>query len=139
MKNLVGKTINRILINEDDTILAFDTDQGIVAFETYGDCCSSTWFDTINGVEALLGQTVLTHEDMPDVKLPESRDQIGERHYIEEMENYGEKLTTIKGHVDIIYRNSSNGYYGGDIHALDMGQGTLDVSKYREITADWEA
>lgn len=36
MEDLVGKTINSVFVNRDDTILIFDTDAGIIAYETEG-------------------------------------------------------------------------------------------------------
>lgn len=136
MKELVGKTIKRILINSSDEILAFDTDVGIIAYETEGDCCSSTWFESVTGVEALLGQSPIENESI-DLPAPtEERKYTEDKHYWEEMQDYGQKLKTQKGIVDIVYRNSSNGYYGGNINLLSSPP---DVSDYKEITDDWTA
>lgn len=57
-------------------------------------------------------------------------------HYVEELEDYGEKLSTQKGVCDIVYRNSSNGYYGGYINKLDEAP---DTSSFKQITDDWTA
>ena len=40
MNELIGKKVTGLRINDDQAILAFDTDQGVVAYETWEDCCS---------------------------------------------------------------------------------------------------
>ena len=67
MKELIGKTIKRVLISPNDEILVFDTDAGIIVYETEGDCCSSTWFENITRVEALLEHRIIGCEyiDLP--------------------------------------------------------------------------
>jgi hypothetical protein len=134
MEDLVGKTIKRILVSANDEILAFETDEGVIAYETEGDCCSSTWFESITGVEALMGQTV-TSQTTIEMPVPTSREYKGD-HYVDELQDYGEKLTTAKGTIDVVYRNSSNGYYGGNIRRLAVAP---NLSDFKEITDDWSA
>lgn len=110
MKELIGKTITALRVNEDQSILAFGHHDGTyTSYETCGDCCSQTWFADITGVPALLGAIVIGVEHMclPGVEDGRTRQ--------EHDKFYGVKLHTTKGVVDIVYRNSSNGYYGGDI------------------------
>lgn len=135
MKELIGQTVRKIFIDVDDESIAFVTDTQVIGYATDGECCSSTWIDSVTGVEALLNQTVLTHESMNNVELGKDRDTV-EGHYIEVMENYGEKLTTQQGHIDIIYRNSSNGYYMGSIYLMP---GEPNTTGWQEITQDWVA
>lgn len=134
MEELVGKTIKRILISSNDETLVFDTDAGIIAYETYGDCCSSSWFESITGVEALLGQIVLSRHAL-DLPAPEDREYKND-HYVDSLQDYGEKLSTQKGVVDFVYRNSSNGYYGGSIGYLAKAP---NIKGFKEITEDWTA
>ena len=114
MKELIGKKITGLRINEYQNVLVFDTDQGAVGYETNGDCCSETWFADITGVSALIGGSVATVEEVSmdgyNVEDGRARQQYDEA--------YGYKLTTDKGYVDIVFRNSSNGYYGGSIDPL---------------------
>lgn len=111
MKKLIGKKINGISINDDQQILSFDTDQGQVNYVAYGDCCSESWFSDITGVSALLGGTVATVEEVSmygyNVEDGRTRQDYDKA--------YGVKLTTDKGYSDIVFRNSSNGYYGGNL------------------------
>lgn len=114
MKKLIGKKIAGLRINEDQSVLAFDTDQGVIAYDALGDCCSETWFADITGVSALLGGTVQTADEvsMDGYNVEDGRTRQ------EWDEAYGVKLTTEKGYADIVFRNSSNGYYGGSIELL---------------------
>jgi hypothetical protein len=131
MKKLIGKKINGISINDDQSILSFDTDQGQVNYEAYGECCSESWFADITGVSALLGGTVATVEEvsMDGYNVEDGRG----RQY--EDAAYGYKLTTDRGYADIVFRNSSNGYYGGNLedykNALPDGM--------TAIADDWHA
>ena len=130
MNELIGKTVTGLRVNEDQSILAFDHQDGTsTIYVTYGDCCSETWFADITGVAALLGGKVLEVEsvDVPTVADNRTRQ--------EEDSFYGVKLRTNKGMADIVYRNSSNGYYGGDIglHSGVLPEGMAS------ITDDWQA
>lgn len=130
MKELIGKKINKILVNSDQSVLIFDTDQGDVAYETYADCCSETWFADITGVAALLGGTVATVEEV-DIEVVEDG-----RTRQEEDCFYGVKIVTDKGHAAIVYRNSSNGYYGG---SADYTANFTRPADLTEISEDWSA
>lgn len=130
MNELVGKTVIGLRVNEDQSILAFDHSDGTsTSYEAYGDCCSETWFADITGVEALLGGKVL---EVENVDLPAVADG---RTRQEEDQFYGVKLRTDKGLVDIVYRNSSNGYYGGSIDLLNREL----PENMKPITDDWQA
>lgn len=131
MKELIGKRIIGLSINEDQTILAFETDQGEIAYITDAECCSETWFADIVGVRALLGNTVVTAEDinMDGYNVDDGRGR-------QEFDRaYGIKLTTDKGYTDIVFRNSSNGYYGGSYYLLDNPA----PENMTAITDDWQA
>lgn len=131
MKKLIGKKIAGLRINEDQSVLAFDTNQGVIAYYVWGDCCSETWFADITGVSALLGGTVQTADEvsMDGYNVEDGRTRQ------EWDEAYGVKLTTEKGYADIVFRNSSNGYYGGYIALL---KGELPESM-TAIEDDWHA
>lgn len=130
MDALIGRTVERLLVSADQWTLAFDTDQGIIAYQTDADCCSETWFADILGVENLIGATISEVEDVDMVWYPvkdgRSRQDIDEA--------YGWKLITSKGRTDIAVRNSSNGYYGGRI---GLYTGNLPEGM-KEITSDWQ-
>ena len=112
-------------------MLVFKTNNGEVAYETEADCCSVTWFADIIGVCNLLGATVTTVEDVDIDNVDDSRSRQ------ETDKFYGLKITTDKGYADIIYRNSSNGYYGGSCCWLKNFK--LPIDNLFEISEDWSA
>jgi hypothetical protein len=125
---LIGKTVNHLLVSADESQLVFETDGGDVILDTEGDCCSETWFADVLGFDALIGSPV------ESVYEPELSDTDDGRTRQESDRFYGYKITTAKGVCDIIYRNSSNGYYGGESYV-----GSTRLPDLREITADWRA
>lgn len=132
MKELVGKKINGIYVSEGENELAFDTDAGVIGYEGYGDCCSETWFADVLGVSALIGATVAAVEDV-DLENYNIEDGRGRQ---EADSVYGYKLRTDKGYADIVFRNSSNGYYGG---SCDHMRNAPALESMRQITDDWHA
>jgi hypothetical protein len=131
MRELLNKTISALYVSDDQQILSFQHPDGSsTSYMTYGDCCSETWFADITGVDALLGAQVLEFqqvdiESAQDGRSRQDSDQI-----------YGTKLRTSKGFADIVFRNSSNGYYGGCIELYELGP---DHNDMLPVTADWQA
>lgn len=132
MEELTGLTIKELYVGgEEQDWLVFVTDDGKeVLYETFADCCSETWFADITGVDYLLGATVTSVEE---IKTEEVEDERTRQEYDTV---YGYKLTTNKGYVDIVYRNSSNGYYGGECAHVESRKYDLYMVA---ITDDWEA
>src|SRR6266481_6259974 len=117
MKELIGKTIESYSLKDDGETFELyvttkeDKKPKKMVYTTYGDCCSSTWFESIDG-DLFAGEVLMVEEiSMDDANLkPHPRS--------EEDKLYGYKLLLGTGYgdnhiVDITYRNSSNGYYGG--------------------------
>ena len=124
MKELIGKIVSGLRINDDQTILVFDYPvKTYTAYKAVGDSWTSTWFSEITGVSALLGAIVLDSEIMET-----------EQTEIDGQTSYGIKLKTNKGYVDIVYRNDCN-LYGGYIYLL---KDTV-TEKMVDICDDWEA
>jgi hypothetical protein len=75
-----------------------------IHLDTDADCCSSTWFEGVDGLDNMNDAVITGAEDtfLRD-------EQGGEEKF------YSFKITTTKGYVDLPYRNSSNGYYGGSV------------------------
>jgi len=120
MKDLEGKTIGGLKINDEKDALFFDIKGGIsIVVSAVGDCCSKSWFEHIEGVEALIGKKI--------VKVVE-RDMPGPKEYDEGnglIQFYGWTLELDSGErVDFEMRNDSNGYYGGwvEVHSTARDQ-----------------
>lgn len=132
MRKLVGHKVMGVFVKNDEEELIFVTATGAFLYRTYGDCCSQTWFADMTGVKQLIGYTVTQTEaiDVP-ITFGDVRDRS------EEDQNYGIRITTDGGVCDIVYRNASNGYYGGSIDLVDVLPDTLD--KFRPVYEDWSA
>jgi len=128
---LVGKTITKIMLADDKEAILFMTTEGDIKVLVDADCCSHTWVENIelpvNGFPAL----VLSAEDlsMPDLGSPDEYDVIA---------YYGFKITTDKGDIIIDYRNSSNGYYGGNLSWPDDGYFYGGVHGQNVSKEDWK-
>ncbi len=106
MKELAGKTVYAVRLNDDKDFIVFECENGdTVAYSAEGDCCSHSWIEHLNGLSELLGKRVnrIVEREMPEMKR-------GEYEYIQ---SYGWTLETETGRCDIEMRNESNGYYGG--------------------------
>ncbi len=106
---LIGKTLTAIKIADDKEAILFVCEDGEIKARCDADCCSHTWVEHIELPALGLPAMVLAVEDLD---LPGSDDNHPEH---ECLQVYGCKITTNKGDVVIDYRNSSNGYYGGNL------------------------
>ena len=105
---LVGKKVLAVYLADDKQAIKFDVEGAkplIVLVDA--DCCSSTWIETVETPENLLGTVTAVEDiDMPDLGSPEGYECIA---------YYGCKISTEKGSCLLDYRNESNGYYGGSL------------------------
>ena len=117
MKNshvLKGKIIQAIDLADDCQSIRFICVGGekIIA-KCDGKCCSRTWIEDILDPEAAVGVVVVR---AVDIDLPSHLQKPTTTSYSEEkMQFYGFAVETVKGRCTISYRNSSNGYYGGNL------------------------
>ena len=151
MKELVGKTIRGLYVNEDQSMLKFDTDQGELIYLAEGDCCSESWFadimfgwkffnNVVTSVEELEVPDWLTRLVSNDKRTRQEYDQV-----------YGYQIVVSAAlyesgnakSCDVIFRNSSNGYYGGWCGLLECeskwAKEKLDIAEWTQITEDWQA
>lgn len=131
---LIGKTIIAMNIASDGLALQIITsDKEEIIVRVDGDCCSHTWIEHVQlpplGFPALVTDVdELTFEyDDPPVEEP-FNSQMEDNEYGEYDDDdddyeyddsviveYGCAIRTLKGDILIEYRNSSNGYYGGNL------------------------
>lgn len=128
--SILGKTVKRLYVSDGSEALKFVfTDGEEIIWETWGDCCSSSWWNDITEVNALFGTPILEFEEV-------QMDDVSSESDWELIQAYGVKLTTQQGKPFFVFRNSSNGYYGGDFTVVDESA----YSGWREITEnDWSA
>lgn len=129
---LVGTVPFALYVKEGDEELVFVTSTGMVGFTTDADCCSETWFADITGVSSLLGAMVNSVEwlELDQVDDGRSRQQVDEF--------YGFRIHTTLGSSDVLFRNSSNGYYGGSLDAMREVPAP-EGKQWTRIEKDWRA
>ena len=146
MKELTGKNIKQMFVNEDQSLLKFTVDDGeeFLIYEAVGDCCSETWFADIIFGWKFFGSKIT---DVVELEVPEwlnnlfSRDGRGRQEYDQV---YGFQLKASDSHCDVIFRNSSNGYYGGWCELMtnlesQWSKEKLERAVWTEIKTDWQA
>ena len=110
LQNHVGARIAGVFVdnvNGQSRIALRKADGSAFLWTTEGDCCSESWFADINGADSLR-DAVIT-----EIRTVEMGEVDDERTRQDVDRVYGVKITTSKGHCDVVFRNSSNGYYGG--------------------------
>lgn len=133
MEELIGRKILAVSVSNNEQQLSFQTDIGVTTFEFEDDCSSETWFADVIGVKALLHKVVLSAEEkeLPLYNLEDGRGR-------QDADcAYGIELKTANGSCIIVYRNSSNGCYGGELSS----DGPTDkmLLDGEAITEDWSA
>ena len=132
--DLVNKTVGRLDIDSTAQAIVFTlTDGSFVRWDVDGDCCSGTWFHEIHGPEVMAGCVVqsVCEIEMPDVYLPDFEPQ-----HEEVVKWYGVEVKTEKGTCRIVFRNESNGYYGGDVSECSSEK--MPSGPWKQVTEDWE-
>lgn len=108
-KDFVGKTIKKVFINLDRDKMFWIVDNKVYEVYAFGDCCSSSWFEHCDNADVFKNAKLLAFEDFSQT-YPNDDD-----------ENYNYirvnmlKFATTKGRCTIEFRNSSNGYYSGEV------------------------
>jgi hypothetical protein len=98
-------------IEISENIVTFELENGeIISFETWGNCCSSSWIEHFD-----IPITPCHINSFKQIDISPSFDPKPTKtdNYEEEMEYYFYEINTDKGSFLIEMRNSSNGYYGG--------------------------
>lgn len=106
-RQLIGLTLESISFDED-SITFYTKERGAITAHAYGDCCSHTWVESVEHPARGYPAKVL---DVREVELPwppVNRET-------DVLADYGLRVVTDKGDIDIDYRNDSNGYYGGSL------------------------
>lgn len=143
LDGLIGKTIKEIRVSPYATFMAFRTlDDERLFYYADQDCCSVSWFHEILQPENLLGQTItgvrvifLAHsaqEDCPDYPPEAACDE--ENGFVQ---FYKVTLESTRGYTDIIFRNHSNGYYGGWMEAVGEGYAQEHWGNGPELPDEW--
>lgn len=125
---LIGKHITGVFRSADNAWLRFTLDsENDICIYVDNECCSSSWFESINNADDLVDAYVSFILEKSNVAWPgcnEVEDKV-----------YGYMLATSKGFVDLIFLNSSNGYYGGSIRRGSSSAHPTNIP----VAGDWRA
>lgn len=109
MKELINKKVSKVFLNEDKTYITFECDDGSrLTWYAYGDCCSNSWIEHIDGIHNILNSTIESIEEIDGQVIDNHPDH-------DYLSIYFYKFKTSSGYAQIDMRNSSNGYYGGNL------------------------
>lgn len=103
----------------NDALLGFKVKnrQNVFWYEALPDCCDSTWFNDVLGVDALIGYPVLRLEEvsLPEVRLPDLQPNGGH----DVLRTYAINIYTLRGMGTVMVRNQSNGFYVGRVELIE--------------------
>lgn len=122
-----GKTIESVWKDREfqpERLMFVFTDGTKAYLQTYGDCCSSTWIENVDNL-GFKGKFVNLTDDGAA-----QTDPIDDQEKCEYIQFYGCTFFTEHGRLVIDYRNSSNGYYGGNLE--------LAVEHEEDHTRSWK-
>jgi hypothetical protein len=106
---LVGKVVTAIYLADDKEAIKFDIKGAEpVVVRVDADCCSHTWVENIELPALGFPAAVVSVDNLDMNKEPVETDG-------DYVQFYGCKIVTDRGELIIDYRNSSNGYYGGNL------------------------
>lgn len=131
----IGRKVKSLWVSDDEAEIVFVfKDGGQATYLTEGDCCSHSWYADIVGAKQLIGATV---KEIEELSLDNYNYDI--RKNSQEDQAYGHSFKTDKGACDIIFRNASNGYYGGWAEYHKSAAPIDERTDLIQIKKDWRA
>lgn len=104
--------VSRLFIGNNEHYLKFEfTDGTQLIFEAVGDCCSESYFAEFIATRSLIGYKI------NDIKSIPMMCEEGTRQDSDKIYSY--EFLTDAGVSTLVFRNSSNGYYGGWIQVVE--------------------
>lgn len=109
-----GEYITKLEITEDKLTLIIGYDTKLI-FTLHGDCCSKSFFtpESMTEAKALEYAKFYGYEVRKEVT-PDTK-EMDEDRWASSTEYNALVIMTDKGHMTLDWRNSSNGYYTGDV------------------------
>ena len=113
-EDLVGKKLSNIDDTKESVTFTFE-DGAVAKFEVEADCCSSTWIEHFDAPSDAIGSVFRgVQENEVRQFWDGGSEDVGD--YIQVYETV---FLTDHGRVTCEYRNSSNGYYGGNLRRTE--------------------
>lgn len=114
--NLCDRPLKRVSLSKDKSTVTFSFLEGPDAvFGVEGDCCSHSWIEHVEfpGKKSELKDVCIV--DVEEVNMDTEEVKDDDDWVTEHIQTYEARFKTPKGVIVLEYRNSSNGYYGGNI------------------------
>ena len=143
LNKLLGKRINGIFLNEDNTQVVFRTiEDERIGFYVHGDCCNTVYINHFQGrdvvgegntFDLLRGALVTAVEEKEWVAIDDEPDE--DDSWVDAcVEDGFFTIRTDRGYIDFEVRNEHNGYYSGHLSDWDD---EIDLSALRPLTEDF--
>ena len=122
---MIGKVLSSVTLSTDKEVITFTYQDGTkTRLGVEGDCCSESWIEHLEMPNDLNGATILEHRSADEVDAtdddslnPKNESYHGRVHDC--LKVYSDTFVTNRGDITLEYRNSSNGYYGGNLYVID--------------------
>jgi hypothetical protein len=117
MKEITGKVLSSIeLSRERDEFVMKFRDGTEAKFGVKGECCSRSWIEHLEAPNDVDGALLLfSQESAPITQDHAAHD---EENGGKEIQVYNSRFITDRGDIVLEFRNSSNGYYGGNLTVI---------------------
>jgi hypothetical protein len=133
-KALIGNVVAKLEVTSDCARFTL-ADGTTFDLGVEGDCCSCSYYESVQNPEWLLGQEVRSIDWNAETGASYTDEQRAkdeaQNHYIAV---YGFSISTDKGTCVFEFRNDSNGYYGGY-----LAKGDFRAADAQVITQDYTA
>lgn len=105
---LVGCLIKEVNLTHNKEKINFKLEDITLKYNCVGDCCSTSWIESIDDMENMINSKILSIEmlELETIKNHPEYDSLKRLDYL---------IKTSKGDTRLEFRNSSNGYYGGSL------------------------
>lgn len=110
MEELLNKVVKRVFKNDDNDFIVFEFEEGFAAYNIEGGCCSSSYIQSINNLQGIIGNPIIEISAKENVSASVVIDEDSHIDY------WGYSITSTKGICDIEFRDESNGYYSGEAY-----------------------
>ena len=112
---LIGKEVDKVFMAGDTYIVFEFTNGKYLTFHADADCCSESWIEHISGIKALKDGIITKVEELDLGSCIPTRQESDQLYGVKIHLKARPDKTIWEPYFYIEFRNSSNGYYGGDL------------------------
>lgn len=112
MDEFIGAQLLSVTVDPGREMFELVTSRGTLRAQSEGDCCSHSWFESVD-IDGI-GGVITKFEETGGVEVPSADHEC--------LQTYFGTVYTTTGRLCYELRNSSNGYYGGSVFWSEVGQ-----------------